>query len=448
MQMRLTHKFSLFTILLVVFTIIILTVIANYRTSNEITQRIKNQALLFAQTSKEEIFARFLNITDKEEEKIEEIKNIAGIIDNIISIRLLSQSGIIIFDYDKINVGKLTQNSFILDKTINREMGYQVINNIMQIVTPYTKGGLYLGVVKIELSLDNLNLLIRQNTIINILIGLGIIIFSSVLSIFFVGFITRPLMELAYNIKNLSLGKYEEPIKIKSNDEIAEFASVFNKMQQRLVWERKRLSYNIHDTLTQNLSAIAMQLKNPKGISIEKQKYLKDIIDQTIQQTRQIVFELNPVTIVKEEFIYNINRYLTMIEKQSNFKLKFKTNFNHNNELKSNKTVLLNELIIDFEMINIMYIIIEAINNTKKHSNAKNVLVSLLYEKNKLILTIEDDGIGYNLIESQNKEEMHFGLKSILERAEIIGANISFKTKPGKGFKIVIIKEKEFKTLK
>ena len=137
-----------------------------------------------------------------------------------------------------------------------------------------------------------------------------------------------------------------------------------------------------------------------------------------------------------------------MIEKQSNFKLKFKTNFNHNNELKSNKTVLLNELIIDFEMINIMYIIIEAINNTKKHSNAKNVLVSLLYEKNKLILTIEDDGIGYNLIESQNKEEMHFGLKSILERAEIIGANISFKTKPGKGFKIVIIKEKEFKTLK
>jgi len=443
MQMKLTYKFSLFAILLVGFTITILTVIANYRTANEITTRIKNQALLFAQTSKEEIFAGFLNITDKEEEKIEKIKNIADMIDNIISIRLLSPSGIIIFDYDKLNVGKLTQNSFILDKTINREMGYQVINNIMQIVTPYTKGGLYLGVVKIELSLDNLNLLIKQNTIINILIGLGIIMFSSVLSFFFAGLITRPLMELALNIKNLSLGKYEEPIKIKSKGEIAEFASVFNKMRQRLLWERKRLSYNIHDTLTQNLSAIAMQLKNQKGISVKKQKYLKDIIDQTIQQTRQIIFELNPVTIVKEEFIYNISKYLTMIEKQSNFKLEFITNFNHDNELKSNKKVLLSELITNFEMISFMYIIIEAINNIKKHSNARNVLISLLYENNKLILTIEDDGIGCNLNEIHNKEEMHFGLKSILERSEIIGSNIYFKTKPGKGLKITIIKETE-----
>lgn len=322
-------------------------------------------------------------------------------------------------------------------------MGYQVINNIMQIVTPYTKGGLYLGVVKIELSLDNLNLLIKQNTIINILIGLGIIMFSSVLSFFFAGLITRPLMELALNIKNLSLGKYEEPIKIKSKGEIAEFASVFNKMRQRLLWERKRLSYNIHDTLTQNLSAIAMQLKNQKGISIKKQKYLKDIIDQTIQQTRQIIFELNPVTIVKEEFIYNISKYLTVIEKQSNFKLEFITNFNHDNELKSNKKILLSELITNFEMISFMYIIIEAINNIKKHSNARNVLISLLYENNKLILTIEDDGIGCNLNEIHNKEEMHFGLKSILERSEIIGSNIYFKTKPGKGLKITIIKETE-----
>ncbi len=105
MQMKLTYKFSLFAILLVGFTITILTVIAKYRTANEITTRIKNQALLFAQTSKEEIFAGFLNITDKEEEKIEKIKNIADMIDNIISIRLLSPSGIIIFDYDKLNVG-------------------------------------------------------------------------------------------------------------------------------------------------------------------------------------------------------------------------------------------------------------------------------------------------------------------------------------------------------
>ncbi len=214
-------------------------------------------------------------------------------------------------------------------------------------------------------------------------------------------------------------------------------------MRQRLLWERKRLSYNIHDTLTQNLSAIAMQLKNQKGISIKKQKYLKDIIDQTIQQTRQIIFELNPVTIVKEEFIYNISKYLTVIEKQSNFKLEFITNFNHDNELKSNKKILLSELITNFEMISFMYIIIEAINNIKKHSNARNVLISLLYENNKLILTIEDDGIGCNLNEIHNKEEMHFGLKSILERSEIIGSNIYFKTKPGKGLKITIIKETE-----
>ena len=75
------------------------------------------------------------------------------------------------------------------------------------------------------------------------------------------------------------------------------------------------------------------------------------------------------------------------------------------------------------------------VNNIIKHAKAKNVNIYLKNKKNNYILQIEDDGCGFNL---SNVDVGGIGLRSIQERADLIGGKLSIITSPGEGTKISI----------
>lgn len=78
----------------------------------------------------------------------------------------------------------------------------------------------------------------------------------------------------------------------------------------------------------------------------------------------------------------------------------------------------------------------EMMNNIIKHSQAAYVIVSILYaDNNKFVMTIQDDGVGFDV---QKKKESGsgssgLGLKSMQNRAKMIGADLSIQSEPGKG---------------
>jgi signal transduction histidine kinase len=80
-------------------------------------------------------------------------------------------------------------------------------------------------------------------------------------------------------------------------------------------------------------------------------------------------------------------------------------------------------------------------NNILKHSKATCVNVSILYSPDyTFVLTIQDDGVGFN---TQEKKESTagssgLGLKSMRNRAKMIGANMSILSEPGKGTTISV----------
>ena len=83
----------------------------------------------------------------------------------------------------------------------------------------------------------------------------------------------------------------------------------------------------------------------------------------------------------------------------------------------------------------------EIMNNIIKHSQASQVLVSLLYSGNdNFVLTIQDNGIGFDV--KQMKESGSgsggLGLKSMRNRAKMIGADLSILSEPGKGTSISV----------
>lgn len=78
----------------------------------------------------------------------------------------------------------------------------------------------------------------------------------------------------------------------------------------------------------------------------------------------------------------------------------------------------------------------EMLNNILKHSQATQVNVSLEFsEDNRFMLTLADNGIGFDVEAKRNSvsSSSGVGLKSIFNRAKLIGADLEMKSAPGKG---------------
>jgi signal transduction histidine kinase len=82
----------------------------------------------------------------------------------------------------------------------------------------------------------------------------------------------------------------------------------------------------------------------------------------------------------------------------------------------------------------------ENLNNILKHSKAKKVLINLTYLDDKFIMKISDDGIGFNVAEKKNSTSSAagVGLKSIFNRAKLIGADIDMQSETGHGTIVTI----------
>lgn len=82
----------------------------------------------------------------------------------------------------------------------------------------------------------------------------------------------------------------------------------------------------------------------------------------------------------------------------------------------------------------------ENMNNILKHARAKNVKVSLQYTDDEFILQIADDGVGFDIEAKKNStlSTAGVGLKSIFNRAKLIGAVLDMQSEVGKGTTVTI----------
>jgi signal transduction histidine kinase len=79
-------------------------------------------------------------------------------------------------------------------------------------------------------------------------------------------------------------------------------------------------------------------------------------------------------------------------------------------------------------------IIQEGLRNIKKHSGAANARVTLETADGCLHLSVADDGVGFDVTNHGSKEGL--GVRSMEERARLIGARFEIRSKPQKGTRI------------
>ncbi len=187
------------------------------------------------------------------------------------------------------------------------------------------------------------------------------------------------------------------------------------------VKERNRLARELHDSVAQTLYGLTLQAeaanrKLKAGQAAEVSEYLQEIRDsaqQTLQETRLLIFELRSPILEQEGLVSALRNRLESVESRSGLKVQI--------QLQE-----LNPLSAEVEA-GLYGISNEALNNILKHAHATSVKVSLQKEPGKIVLEIQDNGVGFDV----DAIPGGMGLYGMKERAEQFGGTLRIKSGAG-----------------
>lgn len=185
--------------------------------------------------------------------------------------------------------------------------------------------------------------------------------------------------------------------------------------------ERKRMAYDLHDSLGPILSSVKLNINSIEAQQAEDQAIISKAsahIDDVIRNMRAISYNLLPITLERKGFFEALREFIDY--STSNSKLPIQLLFKHAVEIPKEK------------QIHIFRMLQEIIHNAVKHANAKNLYIVFGFEEGQIIIVTKDDGVGFDpAIVKQTSTGL--GLKSIESRADILNGKVLIESSPGKG---------------
>ena len=200
--------------------------------------------------------------------------------------------------------------------------------------------------------------------------------------------------------------------------------------------ERERLAREIHDGPAQALANAVFELefcerlleKDPAKLRQELVR-LKADIRQGLADVRHFIFGLRPAVLSELGLAATLRRYAEDFEARCGIAV----------TLETAEPLRLSGP----QEVAIFRVVQEALQNTRKHSNASAVAVRLCAAAEKLVITIEDNGEGFDLGQAGERRIGHFGLRGMQERARLIGAELEVTSQPGRGTRVALIVPQE-----
>jgi signal transduction histidine kinase len=83
----------------------------------------------------------------------------------------------------------------------------------------------------------------------------------------------------------------------------------------------------------------------------------------------------------------------------------------------------------------------EALSNVGRHAQASQAGVSILFDSRRVILEIVDNGVGFQAPKSPAEFAPggHYGLLGLYERADLLGAQLTLESAPGRGTRLRVV---------
>ncbi|MFD0701074.1 sensor histidine kinase [Myroides pelagicus] len=191
--------------------------------------------------------------------------------------------------------------------------------------------------------------------------------------------------------------------------------------------ERKRIAKELHDGVINRIFTTRFHLMQINCNSEESQRLmLINELHKAEEEIRTISYLLN------QEKLSDQSRFDQLVDDLiSNQQNAFNTKFYY----KADENLKWDRLNSE-QKLNLYRILQEILQNINKHSQATEVIITIVkLMVGKFQLIIKDNGIGYDVNKVKNKG---LGLKNIIERTKRLGASISTTTKPNEGVKIIL----------
>ncbi|MDQ8184341.1 sensor histidine kinase [Pelagicoccus sp. SDUM812002] len=194
--------------------------------------------------------------------------------------------------------------------------------------------------------------------------------------------------------------------------------------------ERNRLAGEIHDSLQQGLSGIALQLDatlkhdNLDTNLHNRLSVARRMVSFTRQEVQQAVWDLES-PLLQDESLSEALRNITQVLGAGSAKLKVQTSGTPT-EIPSRRKH------------HILRIAQEAITNAVRHSQAENITIALHFTEDQLRLEIHDDGQGFDPSEVFSEGLGHFGLRGLRTRASKIDGLLTIDSIPQKGTSVTL----------
>jgi len=194
--------------------------------------------------------------------------------------------------------------------------------------------------------------------------------------------------------------------------------------------ERSRLAREIHDTLLQGFTGVALQMtavaRRTNDATVAAS--LGDVIGlahRTLDDARQAVWDLRAPSLVAATFATALRQDAESAIRGTGLSLDF--------EVRGVQRPLAEQ--VEAATIRVLH---ESIANTIKHAGARSLRVRLSYRSRGVRLRIADDGKGFQVDPAFRAYGGHWGLLGMKERAAELRGTLAVRSSPGRGTTVVL----------
>lgn len=201
--------------------------------------------------------------------------------------------------------------------------------------------------------------------------------------------------------------------------------------------ERSRVAREIHDGPAQSMSNVVLKAEIcEKLIDINldqarsELKHLKKIVRDSLKDVRRIIYDLRPMSLEDLGLLPTLQKYVESFSLETGIEVSF-----HRRGL---------DMAIDDKNLNltIFRVVQEALNNVRKHSEAKTADVRVEFTPVSVALKVSDTGKGFNTNRMKVEKDDNsggFGLFSMKERIELMNGKMEITSQPGKGTVVKVV---------
>jgi signal transduction histidine kinase len=190
---------------------------------------------------------------------------------------------------------------------------------------------------------------------------------------------------------------------------------------------RSQFAKELHDGMGPLLSSAKMSLSaiSTENMSEEQRKILENsrfVIDEAIRSVREISNNMSPQVLMDFGLSRGVHNFISRIQSLHTINIELQTNI-HDQRFDN-----------DIEVV-LYRVICELVNNSLKHSDCKNIFISLLLRSSILELRYSDNGRGFDLSKASTQG---MGLSNITSRVESLNGELQMSSNEGNGMQVVV----------